>query len=280
MDLIEKIGAFAGLASFLGLALIAFLQFMQARHVRDLEDKATFVPEGLDLPTSPAPAKKGKAAKVATPGAAVPAGKGPDTEEAEQPIEAQVAQTKEAARQVEIARAAAERRERFERRRRPGSAAPAAVGSGAVTGRGRPEPRAMIVIGLGVAVLAAGVIFAATSLLGGSDSSTPDGGAATAAPVTNVAVLNGTPVPALAAKVGQEEVRPAGFKLGFVGNTDIPFTVSTVMFDPSDPANQKTAQAVAAKLQISKVEPMTADVKKAIKGEPVAVVVGEDRAGT
>jgi hypothetical protein len=52
------------------------------------------------------------------------------------------------------------------------------------------------------------------------------------------------------------------------------------MFDPSDPANQKTAQAVAAKLQISKVEPMTADVKKAIKGEPVAVVVGEDRAGT
>jgi hypothetical protein len=87
-------------------------------------------------------------------------------------------------------------------------------------------------------------------------------------------------VPALAAKVGQGEVRPAGFKLGFVGNTDIPFTVSTVMFDPSDPANQKTAQAVAAKLQITKIEPMSADVKKAIKGEPVAVVVGEDRAGT
>jgi hypothetical protein len=281
MALIEKIGAFAGLASFLGLALIAFLQFMQARHVRDLEDKATFVPEGLDLPTSPAPAKKDKAAKVATPGAAVPAGAA-DTEEAEQPVEAQVAQTKEAARQVEIARAAAERRERFERRRRPGSAAPAAVGSGAATGRRRPEPRSMIVIGLGIAVLAAGVIFAATNLLGGSDKSSTSGagGAAAQAPVTSVAVLNGTPVPALAAKVGQGEVRPAGFKLGFVGNTDIPFTVSTVMFDPSDPANQKTAQAVAAKLQITKIEPMSADVKKAIKGEPVAVVVGEDRAGT
>ena len=280
MTLIKTIGAFAGLASFLGLALVAFLQFMQARHVRDLEDKATFVPEGLDLPT-PAPAKKGKAAKVATPGAAVPAGKAADTEEAEQPVEAQVAQTKEAARQVEIARAAAERRERFERRRRPGSGAPAAVGSGAANGRRRPEPRAMIVIGLGVAVLAAGVIFAATNLLGGSSTSSTPGatGAAANTPATNVAVLNGTPVPALAAKVGQGEVRPAGFKLGFVGNTDIPFTVSTVMFDPSDPANQKTAQQVAAKLNITKVEPMTADIKKAIKGEPVAVVVGEDRAG-
>jgi hypothetical protein len=283
MNLIEKIGAFAGLASFAGLALMAFLQFMQARHVRDLEDKATFVPEGLDLPTSPAPAKKGKAAKVASSGAAVPAGGGPDTEEADQPVETQVAQTKEAARQVEIARAAAERRERFERRRRPGSAAPAAVGSGAASpGRGRPEPRAMIVIGLGIAVLAAGVIFAATNLLGGSDNSSSSGnaGAAAATPSTSVAVLNGTPVPALAAKVGQGEVRPAGFKLGFVGNTDIPFTDTTVMYDQSDPANQKTAQQVAAKLQIAKVEPMSADVKKAIKGEPVAVVVGEDRAGT
>jgi hypothetical protein len=281
MALIEKIGAFAGLASFLGLALIAFLQFMQARHVRDLEDKATFVPEGLDLPTSPAPAKKGKTAKVATPGAALPADTAADAEEAEQPVEAQVAQTKEAARQVEIARAAQERRERFERRRRPGAAAPAAVGSGAPMGRRRPEPRSLIVIGLGIAVLAAGVIFAATNLLGGSDkSSTSGGGAAAQAPVTSVAVLNGTPVPALAAKVGQGEVRPAGFKLGFVGNTDIPFTVSTVMFDPSDPANQKTAQAVAARLKITKIEPMSADIKKAIKGEPVAVVVGEDRAGT
>jgi hypothetical protein len=283
MTLIKTIGAFAGLASFLGLALVAFLQFMQSRHVRDLEDKATFVPEGLDLPTSPAPAKKGKAATVATPGrAAVPAGKAPDTEEAEQPVEDQVAQTKEAARQVEIARAAAQRRERFERRRRPGQAAPTAVGTGAASpGRGRPEPRAMIIIGLGVAVLAAGVIFAATNLLGGSDktSTTGAGGAAAATPTTNVAVLNGTPVPALAAKVGQGEVRPAGYKLGFVGNTDIPFTVSTVMFDPADPANQKTAQQVAAKLNITKVEPMTADIKKAIKGEPVAVVVGEDRAG-
>ncbi|MDX6617479.1 MAG: LytR cell envelope-related transcriptional attenuator [Solirubrobacterales bacterium] len=282
MTLIKTIGAFAGLASFLGLVLVAFLQFMQSRHVRDLEDKATFVPEGLDLPTSPVPAKKGKAATVATPGAAVAVGNAPDTEEAEQPVEAQVAQTKEAARQVEIARAAAERRERFERRRRPGQTAPTAVGSGAVSpGRRRPEPRAMIIIGLGVAVLAAGVIFAATNLLGGSDkSSTPGaGGAAAASPVTNVAVLNGTPVPALAAKVGQGEVRPAGFKLGFVGNTDIPFTVTTVMYDPSDPANQKTAQQVAGKLRITKIEPMTADVKKAIKGEPVAVVVGEDRAG-
>ena len=63
-------------------------------------------------------------------------------------------------------------------------------------------------------------------------------------------------------------------------NTDTPFTISTVMYDPADPANQATAKTVAAKLQITKIEPMSSDVKKAIKGEPVVVVVGEDRAGT
>ena len=52
------------------------------------------------------------------------------------------------------------------------------------------------------------------------------------------------------------------------------------MYDQADPANQKLAQDVAKKLQISAVEPMNADVKKAIKGEPVVVIVGQDRAGT
>ena len=90
----------------------------------------------------------------------------------------------------------------------------------------------------------------------------------------------GRPFQALAAKIGQEELKPAGYKLGVVGNTDIPFDVTTVMYDQADPANQKLAQDVAKKLQISAVEPMNADVKKAIKGEPVVVIVGQDRAGT
>jgi hypothetical protein len=92
-------------------------------------------------------------------------------------------------------------------------------------------------------------------------------------------VLNGTPVPGLAAKLGQQ-VQSAGYKQGTVTNTETPFTVTTVMFDRSQPTAQTDAQAVAQKLQISKVEPMTSDVKGTLKGEGVVVVVGEDRAGT
>ena len=180
MHLIEQIGAFAGLAAFFGLAIFAFLLFMQSRHVRDLEDKATFVPEGLDLPPAPAPPKKGKgmgkAAKVAaSSGAAVAAPD--DTEETEQPVEAQVAQTKEAARQVEIARAAPSAASALSSAAAP--APPAPVGSRTPAGAGRrgPEPRAMIVIGLGVAVLVAGIIFA-TGILGGSSEDSSSGGEA------------------------------------------------------------------------------------------------------
>ncbi len=279
MDVIETIGAFAGLASFLGLALVAFLQFMQGRHLRDLEDKATFVPEGLDLPTSPAPARKSQAAKVGASSGAVAAPDG--AEEAERPVEAQVAQTKEAARQVEIARAAAERRHRFEQRRRPG--APPAPGGrpAAASARRGPDPRALVAIGLGITVLLVGVLFA-SGVIGGSEDSGSGGVAASGkAPApTTIAVLNGTPVPALAAKIGQEELKPAGYKLGFVGNTEVPFDATTVEYDPADPANQKLAQTVAQQLQITAVEQMSADVKKAINGEPIVVIVGEDRAGT
>lgn len=289
MHVIEQIGAVAGLAAFFGLAVLAFLQFMQARHVRDLEDKATFVPEGLDLPApAPAPAKPakaGKGGKVATPASAGEAAGDDTAEQTEQPepVAAGGKPTLEAARQVEIARAAADRRARFEQRRRPG-AGPAgpATGSAAGGGRGRPEPRAMVAIGLGVAVLAAGIVFGAGRILGGgSDNGSPSGGGAAAdsestGPPTEVAVLNGTPIPGLAATLGQQ-VRDAGFKLGAVTNTETPFTATTVMFDQN---GQADAQTVAAKLQVQKVEPISSDIKKISNGAPVVVIVGEDRAGT
>jgi hypothetical protein len=273
-DLIDKVGNYAGVASLFGLAALSFLYFMQARHVRDLEDKATFVPDDLDLPTTPsvsAPTRKERKAAAAA-GAA-----GASTATEEQ-AEAEPVPQLEAARQVEVARAAAQRRERFEQRRGSGPFG----GSNGVGGRGRPEPRAMIVIGLGVAVLLVGIVFAVSKIGGGDDGSPASNNPAdsvqgTGAPKA-IAFLNATPVSGLAGKVSKE--LQGNYKAAPISNVETPFDTSAVMFDRSDPANETLAKTVGAALQITEVQPMTSEVKKASEGSPVAVVVGEDRAGT
>src|SRR5262245_24093757 len=45
MDLIERVGSYVGLASFLGLAILALLYFSQARDLRRLRDWAGRAPE-------------------------------------------------------------------------------------------------------------------------------------------------------------------------------------------------------------------------------------------
>lgn len=280
-DAIQQIGAIAGLASFLGLAVLAFLYFAQGRHVRDLEDKATFLPGDLDLPAGAAAGPTVAAGKDAVAGE--PATKKESVAAAAAATPAAAAEAHlEAARQAEVARAAAERRARFQERRGGGTFTSGSGGAGG--GRRMPEPRAMIAIGLGVAVLLAGGIFGAGRILGGgSDTATSTTGAnsvtGTGAPV-EIAVLNGTPVPGLAAKIGAL-VRDAGaYKLGNVTNTETPFDITTVMFDPGDAEAKATAQTLAAALQVTQVQPMTGEVKKASTPSSVAVVVGEDRAGT
>ena len=44
--LLKDVGAIAGLASFLGLALLALLYFAQARDIRRLRENASFLIEG------------------------------------------------------------------------------------------------------------------------------------------------------------------------------------------------------------------------------------------
>jgi hypothetical protein len=257
MDALQQIGAIVGLASFVGLAILTFLYFAQARHVRDLEEKATYLPEDLDLPRETAAAAEGTAEQ------AVPqqAGRGAQPE-------------LQAARQVQMAQAAAERRKRFDQRRRPGS--PSRPGA---SGRRMPEPRAMIVIVAGVAVLAVGVVFGAGRIFGGDESSsgsssTPAAAGAALPEDIKVAVLNGTATPGLAASFAQQ-IRNT-FNLGSVGNTETAFESSAVMFAPGQDA---PANTVAGQLGITDVRPMSSDVKKVAEDAPVAFIVGEDRAG-
>jgi LytR cell envelope-related transcriptional attenuator len=265
MDLLKEVGAIAGLASFLGLALLALLYFTQARDIRRLRENASFLVEGgTENGETVAPAERAATAVASTttePDKAASAGAATPPNEAE------------AFRRAELARQAAERRKRFEqRRRRPDG------------DRERPawlsEPLSIAVVAVGALLLLAGAVFGATKIIGGdSDTATPANraGKGPCPPAqTKVAVLNGTATPGLAAQ-SAGELKQSQYKVGPVGNTSTPFTTSVVMFDPA--AGQECAPIIGQLVGIQKTQPMNNEVRQAAEGDPVAVVLGDDKAG-
>jgi hypothetical protein len=265
MDLLKEVGAIAGLASFLGLALLALLYFAQARDIRKLRENASFLVEGGgENGETVAPAERAATA-VAT-----------QTTEPEKAAAAAAATTPneaEAFRRAELARQAAERRKRFEqRRRRPNG------------GRERPawlsEPLSIAVVVVGALLLIAGGVFGVTRITGGdSETATPEqsAGKGPCPPgQTRVAVLNGTATPGLAAQ-SAGELRQSQYKVGPVGNTSTPFTTSVVMFDPA--TGQECAPIIGQLVGIEKTQPMNNEIRQAAEGDPVAVVLGDDKAG-
>jgi hypothetical protein len=265
MDLLKEVGAIAGLASFLGLALLALLYFTQARDIRRLRENASFLVEGgAENGETVAPAERAATAVAST---TTEPDKAASAAAAGAPNEA------EAFRRAELARQAAERRKRFEqRRRRPDG------------GRERPawlsEPLSIAVVAVGALLLLAGGVFGASKIIGGdSDTATPANraGKGPCPPgQTKVAVLNGTATPGLAAQ-SAGELRQSQYKVGPVGNTSTPFTTSVVMFDPA--AGQECAPIIGQLVGIQKTQPMNNEVRQAAEGDPVAVVLGDDKAG-
>lgn len=250
--MIEQIGAFAGLASFLGLGVLALLSFTQGRDIRRLREWAGSAPER-------------------------------DTErkEATSTIAAQRA---EELRQLEQARTAEHEAvsHREERRRRREAGLPAVSRSERFRdgfssfGERLAEPRWLIAIFVVMVLIAGGVAYA---LLSGSDEGGGGkNGKQAAAQVKpgeiDVTVLNGTSTAGLAATYG-DKVEGKGFGLGAVSNTDQPYETSVVMFERG---HKPEATKVAKQLGISKLELMNGEVKGAAAGANVAVVVGEDNA--
>ena len=107
-SLLKDVGAVAGLASFLGLALLALLYFAQARDIRRLRESASFLVEGGN--------EDGESVTPAERTATAVAAKEP--EKAAAAAAATAPNEAEAFRRAELARQAAERRRRFEQRRR------------------------------------------------------------------------------------------------------------------------------------------------------------------
>jgi hypothetical protein len=252
---VEQIGAFAGLAAFLGLAVLALLSFTHGRDIRRLRDWAGSAPER-------------------------------DTERKET-TSAIAAQRAEELRALEESRTAERDAidSRAERLRRREAGMPEmtrgerlrARFSGA--GERIAEPRYLIALFVVMLAIAGGVAYA---VLGGSGSSAGAGangsGKQAAAKIKpgeiEVAVLNGTAVSGLAASYGAK-VERKGFKVGAITNTSAAFEKSVVMFARG---HKPEARKVAKFLSISKLQLMSSEVEGVSEGAKVAVIAGEDNA--
>jgi hypothetical protein len=251
---IEQIGAFAGLAAFLGLAVLALLSFTHGRDIRRLREWAGSAPER-------------------------------DAERKEQ-TSTIAAQRAEELRALQEARtvehqAVSHREER--RRRREGGRPEEGRGArlrGRFSGLGEitSHPLALVALFLVLVAIIGGGAYLLLS--GGESSSSGQGSKQAAAKIKpgeiETAVLNGTAVPGLAATWG-DKVEEKGFQLGAVTNSSASFSESVVMFKRG---HKPEASKVAKQLKIKKVQLMNGEIESVSAGAPVAVVVGEDNAET
>jgi hypothetical protein len=248
---IEQIGAFAGLAAFLGLAILALLSFTHGRDIRRLREWAGSAPER-------------------------------DAERKEQTstIAAQRAEELRALQEARTAehQAVSSREERRQRREagEPGRSRGERLRNRfSGIGEMASKPLTLVALFLVLVVVVGG---AAYLVLSSSDSGNGGGSKQAAAKVKpgeiEVSVLNGTAVPGLAATVG-DKVEGKGFELGAVTNSSASFTNSVVMFKRG---HKPEAQKVAKQLKIKKLQLMSGEIESVSAGAAVAVIVGEDDA--
>jgi hypothetical protein len=252
VELIKEIGAFAGLAAFLGLAVLALLSFTHGRDIRRLREWAGSAPER-------------------------------DTERKES-TSAAAAQKAEELRRLEGARTAEQQAVelREERRQRREAGLPELTRGErfrerlSSAGERLAEPRSLVAIFAVVLVVGGGIAYAALHDSGGGAGGKSSKSTATKPSEIEVTVLNGTAVEGLAGAYGNK-VERKGFKLGAVTNSSSSFVESVVMFERG---HAPEARRVARALGIEQVRLMTPEIDSVSAGAPVAVIVGEDNAST
>lgn len=250
MSSLEEIGALLGLAAFAGLAVLVFLTFQQARHLRRLREWAGRAPERA------AAARETQAAA--------------DEEELEQ-----VDEGPERQRFADFRAEASERWSDVDRRM-------------PVDLRLLLGGLVAVVLGVGIATSGFGLFGdegtaqRGEPARGGKQGGGGSGGG-NEGPSAQVAVLNGTAPPGgqgvagVADRVSQD-VKAAGFKVGTVDNVGS-YTSSVIMFNGSaqDDAEQ-LAQEMSALLGSLDVVEMTPEVEALVSGADLALIVGQDDA--
>jgi hypothetical protein len=249
---VERIGSFAGLASFLGLGIFALLLFAHGRDIRRLRDWAGSAPE-----------------------------REAERKETTSTIAAQRAEELRALEETRTAEHEAVESREIRRQRRDEGLPELTRGervreSFSSFGDRLSQPLVLVAIFVVAVLIAAGVVYAITS--GGSEGAKGNSSANTAKAIKpaeiEVAVLNGTSVAGLAATFG-EKIENKGFEPGRVTNSSETFEKSVVMFKPG---HEPEAKLVAKRISIPKVEPISGEIAKAAQKADVAVVVGEDNA--
>jgi hypothetical protein len=136
------------------------------------------------------------------------------------------------------------------------------------------QPRWMVSIAVVAVLLGVGAIFGSELLLdeGGSDLA-PKTGAIDPSEVS-VAVLNGTAVPGLGAKVG-DDVEANGFDLEAVTTIPEPFDQTVVRFEQG---HEREARKLAKDLGVGPVQPIDRQAQRLSEGADVVVIAGQDRA--
>ena len=248
--IVDKVGPILGIVAFVGLAVLAFLVFQDAREVRRLREWAGRAPER---------AAEAIEAQLATAAAREEAGAEP--------------LPNWRARQVERLRAA---RAALARRLGPGWRE--------VNRRSPVDPR-ILVVALVIAVVAAAVVTKGFGLIGGETASHGRADLAEGPSSVQVAVLNGTQetgvaaVPNLASHVAHQVVKPAGYRAGPITNAPGSFATTVIMFAPRyAAAARELATAVKSKLGRTPVQPMTGSTRSAAGKADLALVIGLDDA--
>ena len=262
-SLIQDVGAYAGLAAFIGLAVLSLLYFAQARDVRRLREWAGSAPERdaemLGITSDVAAERDAELKRIEE--------ERRRREEAQQ-TEAKAAAYRDTRRQRREAGLPEQTRwERLQAR--------FGVGPAAVEG---PSWRSIALIALAVIVLGGGVAVAALAVFGGGSGGKGSGAqhAQLQPSDVEVAVLNGTAVPGLAARFG-DQVEHRGFKLGAVTNSKSSFGASVVEYRNGF---KPEAVKVSKELKIDKVRPMSPDIAQVSAGASVSVVIGDDKASS
>lgn len=268
MDLALQAGPYAGVAVFVGIVVFLPLFLSQHRDVRRLREWSEHDPDAVEgaEEAAVASARAAQQAVVARATGAAEATRrevrqaARDAAAMQSPAE-RVASDRPATSRITMERMAVVRQPAWRR------------------WLSMPSPRQLLAIVAGVFVLGLAVALVALQIAGGGD-----GGSAAPEPSGDqggvvkgdieVAILNGTAVAGLAAKVGGD-VESNGYQLGAVTNSQTPADETQVFFQRG---HEEEAKAVARTLGVDTVAVVDRDSSELAKGADVVVVVGEDRA--
>jgi hypothetical protein len=284
LEIVQEIGAVAGWAAVVGLAVLSALYFSQARDVKRLREWAGRAPElsgrgvsavpgraaGVPPPAQPqtAATASGAPASLTGPRPATLAGASGPPPIAPQRVRSTPSPLRPITRPAALRAVPQQTVISPPRRSQPWYS--------------RIGTRYVAVVLVGLLVLGGAAAYGVTQLTGGGDNSgnglpnkpKRNGSAVKPGNVT-VAVLNGTTVPGLAAAL-RDEIAAAGFKKGTINDfSDQQLAESVVQYAPGHHAE---AKAVSRTVGISQHEPVTADSRALAGDATVIVIAGADKA--